>query len=187
MSGNNKAFIKLNSKMVIEMVISNLSRIVSEIIISANISEDYEQFGFPVVSDEIPQQGPLGGILAGLKASSSDANIVVACDMPFLNIPLLKFLTTQIKGNDIVIPVIDGKMEPLHAVYSKNCIEPIENQFKENNFKVISFFENVKVDYVEEDVIKMFDPEKLSFFNLNTAEDVKRAREIYGWGEHYAK
>lgn len=178
MGGNSKAFIKLNSKTVIETVISNLSKVVSEIIISANIPEDYRQFGFSVVKDEIPQQGPLGGILAGLKASSSDTNIVVACDMPFLNIPLLNFLTTQTKDNDVVIPVVDGKMEPLHAVYSKRCIGPIEEQFKENDFKVISFFKNVKVDYVEEDIIKTFDPEKLSFFNLNTAEDVERAREI---------
>jgi molybdopterin-guanine dinucleotide biosynthesis protein A len=77
-----------------------------------------------------------------------------------------------------VVPRLDGLVEPLHAVYSKSCLAPIERLLKQGNMEVRVLFDLVRVRYVESDEIDRFDPEHLSFFNINTEADLERARQI---------
>jgi molybdopterin-guanine dinucleotide biosynthesis protein A len=81
-------------------------------------------------------------------------------------------------GFDVVIPRIGDQMEPLHAVYSKNCIAPMESLIMQDNLKVTAFFDSVKVRYVGKEELDRFDPERLSFFNINTEADLKKARML---------
>ena len=132
-----------------------------------------------VVSDIYPDKGALGGIYTGLVASGSFHNLVVACDMPFLNPSLLRYLIKVSPGFDVVIPRVEKvKLEPLHVVYSKNCLTPILQQIQQGNLKVNGFLGQVKVRYVEEAEIEEFDAEHLSFFNINTSADLRRARAM---------
>lgn len=125
----------------------------------------------------------MGGILAGLVASTSFHNLIVACDMPFLNVELLRYLMSVAGptggGVDVVIAESPEGPEPLHAVYSKNCISPIEKRLAEGDFRIISFFDEVKVKYIGVDEVTKLDPHLLSFFNINTLEDLAYARKIY--------
>jgi molybdopterin-guanine dinucleotide biosynthesis protein A len=130
------------------------------------------------VVDLYPETGSLIGIYTGLVHSSNFLNLVVACDMPFLNLELLRYMIKVAPGFDVVVPGIGDKMEPLHAVYSKNCIKPMEDLIKQGNLKVTGFFDSVKVRYVGEEELNRFDPEHLSFFNINTEADLKRARML---------
>jgi molybdopterin-guanine dinucleotide biosynthesis protein A len=180
--GRDKISEKIGNASLLEQVVSRIEALVGEIILVTA-----EERSFPPlkcsrkimkVSDIYPGNGSLGGIHAGLTASSSFHNVVVAADMPFLNQSLLQYIFDVSDGFDFVLPRIETFFEPLHAVYSKNCIEPAESIMKRRRKAIVGLFDHVRVRYVEVDEIDKFDPRHLSFFNINTEEDLKLAREI---------
>jgi molybdopterin-guanine dinucleotide biosynthesis protein A len=133
-----------------------------------------------VVSDVFPGQGSLGGIYTGLVESDSFYNLIVAADMPFLNEPLLRYMIERADGYDFVLPRVNGLFEPLHAVYSKNCIAPIKTILEQGKRMIIELFNYVKVRYIETEEVERFDPKHRSFFNINTKEDLELAKKIAG-------
>jgi molybdopterin-guanine dinucleotide biosynthesis protein A len=182
--GREKHLEKLAGKSLIERVMSQLSSLSSEILLvisqkQARISsQSYTHPEAKTVVDFYPGRGSLGGIYTGLVYSKTMQNLVVACDMPFLNPALLRYMISCSPGFDVVIPRIGDNIEPLHAIYSKNCVRPIEEQLKRDNLKIAAFFDSVKVRYIEKKEIERFDPEHLSFFNVNTAADLEKAGRL---------
>ena len=180
--GHEKALETVGNKSLIQWVVFSLSFFSSDIIIVTAAKQFLSQFiGYPklrIVTDDYPGKGPLGGIYTGLAASDSFYNLVVACDMPFLNQALLDYMI-QISANfDLVVPRLGNMVEPLHAVYSKGCLAPIECLLKQGNLSVRELFTLVKVRYVEATEINRFDPKHLSFFNVNTEADLETARKV---------
>lgn len=181
--GKNKAFLQLGSRSVIEHTISRVLGVVDDLLLVANNVEEYRDLPvepMKLVQDLIPYRGPLGGILSGLEVSTTYINLIVACDMPFLNPFLLNFLLTQIHGYDAVIPMTEAGPEPLHAVYTKSCVPAIKKAVSQGETRVISFFDQVEIEYVDQETLQFYDPENLSLFNINTLEDLERARDILG-------
>ena len=136
------------------------------------------------VADVYPGKGPLGGIYSGLVASSTSQAIVAGCDTPFLSVSLLRYMTQICATCDIVVPRIKDKVEPLCAIYSKSCLAPTRELLKQNGLRIIELFPMVRVRYIEQDEIDSFDPEHLSFFNINSQADLDRARGLAtekGW------
>ncbi len=133
-----------------------------------------------ITTDLYPGKSALGGIYTGLVSSASPNNLVVAADMPFLNPALLRHLMDLSTGFDVVIPLVNGEIEPLHAVYSRDCAEPIRAQLEEGSLRIRDFLGRVRVRYVESAEVERFDPKHLSFFNINTSADLRRARSILG-------
>jgi molybdopterin-guanine dinucleotide biosynthesis protein A len=138
--------------------------------------DDYQEAR--IVTDIYPGRGVLGGIYTGLAESSSSYNLVVAGDMPFLNQALLRYMVGLSAGFDLVVPRLGELVEPLHAVYARNCLPHIERMLKRGVLEVRALFELVRVRYVEAEEIDRFDPGHLSFFNVNTEADLERARQI---------
>ncbi len=169
--GSNKAFLELKGKTFIELQIELLREMFDEIFISANTSSEYEYLNLPIFKDVYPGKGPLGGIYTSLINSSSLHTFMLACDMPFVGPELIKHLKDLTKEYDVVIPKSEKGLEPLHAFYSKNCIDPIKRSLDENNLRIISFFPHVKVKIVELDSMASSDRFKNSIKNLNTIDD----------------
>jgi len=180
--GYEKTLETVGDKSLIQWVVCSLGFLNSDIIIVTAAKQFFPQFvGCPklkMVTDTYPGKGPLGGIYTGLAASESFYNLVVACDMPFLNQALLNYMIQNSTGFDLVVPRLGNMVEPLHAVYSKSCLAPIECLLKQGNLKIHELFTLVKVRYVETAEINRFDPEHLSFFNVNTETDLETAREV---------
>ncbi len=180
--GHKKAQTIVGKKSLLQRVLDSLVSFGSEIIVVTSEKESFPLLtNYPkhrVVSDIYSGKGPLGGIFTGLTVSHSLFNIVVACDMPFLNQGLLSYMTQLAPSFDLVIPRLGNMVEPLHAVYSRNCLSVIEQMIKQDNLSVYRLLSLVKVRYVNNDEIDRFDPEHLSFFNINTQADLKRAREL---------
>jgi molybdopterin-guanine dinucleotide biosynthesis protein A len=178
--GRDKGQLKLDDRSLFEIVSAKLTLIFDKIVVVTNTPESFDAYKeFQIVTDEIPFQGPLGGILAGLSASPREYNLVIAYDMPFLNLDLIEFLFTQASSADVVIPCSEKGIEPLFAVYSRNCIPAIRDKMRSGEKRVISFFDEVKVKYVAKEVIEAIDPGYLSFFNVNTEQDWERAKKIH--------
>jgi molybdopterin-guanine dinucleotide biosynthesis protein A len=167
---------------LLQRVLSQLAPFNGDVIIVTAGDKSLPQIngyrGFRIVTDIYPGKGVLGGIYTGLVASSSRDNLVVACDMPFLNQALLRYMMELSVGFDLVVPRLGDLVEPLHAVYSKGCLVPMERLLKQDNLEVRALFEMVKVRYVDSDEIDRFDPQHLSFFNVNTEADLEKARQI---------
>ncbi len=169
--GSNKAFLKLKGKTFIELQIELLRKIFDEIFISANTPSEYEYLNLPVFKDVYPGKGPLGGIYTSLINASSYHTFMLACDMPFVGLELIKHLKDLTKKFDVVIPKSERGLEPLHAFYSKNCIDPIRRELEEDNLRIISFFPHVNVKIVELDKLTTSDSFNNSIKNLNTRDE----------------
>ena len=180
--GQDKALETIGNKSLLHWVVSYLSLFKSNIIIvtaekqSLSQLTDYPQLR--IVTDAYPDKGPLAGIYTGLAASDSFYNLVVACDMPFLNYALLDYMLQISADFDLVIPRLGDMVEPLHAVYSKTCLPPIKSLLEQGNLNIRGLFSLVRVRYVEATEINRFDPEHLSFFNINTEADLDKARQM---------
>lgn len=180
--GYDKVLEKVGNASLLEQVISRLDSFSDNIIIVTAKERTFEPLAshpkIKIISDILPGQGSLGGIYTGLVESESFHNLVVAADMPFLNEPLLRYMIEASDGFDFVLPRVNNLYEPLHAVYSRNCILPIETIFKNGRKVIIDLFDHVKVKFIEAEEVDRLDPHHLSFFNINTKEDLEKARKI---------
>jgi molybdopterin-guanine dinucleotide biosynthesis protein A len=176
--GRDKAFLELGGTAVIERVISALGGITERLIIVTDDPLKYAGYGLETASDIYPGVGVLGGIHTGLSYMREDSGFFCACDMPFINPDLVKFIIEKRGRASAAVPRVGGELEPLFAVYSKNCLKPAEDAIKAGEKRIISFFDNIKVKEIPEAEIKSIDPDLLSFMNLNTPEDLKRAGAI---------
>ncbi len=177
--GQDKILMTVAGDHLLERTVRKLSEINDELIlVLAQNQQNPVSQSFPKVKTAIDFQsgkGPLIGIYSGMKISNDNHCITVACDMPFLNIELLRYMTNMASEFDAVIPLIRGEVEPLHAIYSKSCLKIIENMIENNDLKVRNLLNQVKVRYIEETEIRTFDPEYLSWFNINTPDDLRKA------------
>ena len=182
--GYDKVLERVGNTSLLEQVISRIDSFSKDIIIVTAKKRTFASLAdhpkIKVISDILPGQGSLGGIYTGLKKSDSFYNLVVAADMPFLNESLLRYIIEVSNGYDFVLPKVNDLYEPLHAVYSRNCISPIETILKQGKKVIIELFNYVKVRYIGAEEIDRFDPQRLSYFNINTKEDMELARRIAG-------
>ena len=179
--GRSKALQVIEGKSLIQWVIDRLATLSTEIIIATAHGEAIpcsSAVRTKTVADIYPGKGPLVGIYSGLIASSTSRAIVVGCDTPFLSVSLLEYMTQICSTFDVIVPRINNKLEPLCAVYSKNCSSPIQSLLEQDELRIRKLFSMVKVKYVKEDEINRFDPEHLSFFNINSQADLDRARKL---------
>jgi len=177
-SDQDKAILELNGKHLIDIVISKLKHIVGDNIIIVGPPEKYPSYK-QVVPDLFNQRGLLVGLYSGLKASASRYSLVVGCDMPFLKLELLQYMVGKTDSNDIIIPrYAKSYVEPLCAIYSKACLEVMKRNIESGILSIRKIIPYLKVKYIEEEEIKMVDPDFNSFFNINYKEDFIRAEEL---------
>ena len=180
--GSDKATEKIDAQTLIQHSVKSLLGFGDEIIVVTAPGKTELGLGdFPqvrVVEDSATGKGPIMGIYTGLSASNSELNLVVACDMPFLNLDLIKFMVSQANACDAVIPRLGGLMEPLHAIYSRSAKNSALELIDSGSFSLSQLIKRILVRFVDEGEIDVYDPERLSFFNINFPEDLVKARQI---------
>ena len=179
--GRIKALEIIGGKRLIERVVERLEPVTNQLLIVTS----QENPDLPVtvkaevLIDVYPGKGPLGGIYTGLLASRSPQSIVVACDMPFVNSELLRYMVELCQDFDAVVPrSANGLIEPLHAIYSRSCQTDIKARLENNELGMTSFLDTMRVRYVEAAECQRFDSQLLSFFNINRQADLERAIEL---------
>jgi molybdopterin-guanine dinucleotide biosynthesis protein A len=178
--GTDKAKVKLDGESVmIQTIAEKLSLISDDIVVSTN-GRRYEDITVPVrwATDVTPGAGSLMGLYSGLLAVKHDYAIAVACDMPFINIELLKYMMSLPRDYDALLPRIGDNTEQLHSIYSKSCLPKMEKFLDSGRLKITAFIDEINVKYIPEEIIDRYDPQHLSFFNVNTAEQLKQAQDI---------
>ena len=181
--GSNKAIAELNGKALISLSLNVLNPLVNELIVVVANHEQAKllplEAKVKVVVDQYPNCGSLGGIYSGLNEIKNEWAFVSACDMPFLNRNLITDMAELRDGHDIVAPIIDNRPEPTHAMYHKSCLRSINEQLNSNEFKITMFYNKMNVKEVHSDFIDKIDPGRWSFFNVNTPEDMIKAKQNY--------
>lgn len=173
--GVNKAFIEFGGRRLIEATVDCLRVLFPEVLIIANDPPRYAYLGVKVIPDLIPDSGSLGGIYTGLSAASYPTCFFVACDMPFLNADLITLLVREAEGWDVVVPRVNGDLQPLHAVYAKSCLPLIKESIEASVLKIARFFPKAKVKIIEESALRAIDPDLLGFVNVNTPLELEQA------------
>jgi len=178
-SGTNKAFINVGGKRILDRTYEIFDSIFDEIILVTNDPLKYLEWDLHIVSDIFPHRSSLTGIHTGLFFTNNFHTFITACDIPFLKKELVETIINNIEtGIDVIIPETLNGMEPLCAVYSKRCLKPVENNLIQKELKIEQFFKNVRVKKLSENILREKDPDLISFFNINTPNDLARAKKI---------
>jgi molybdopterin-guanine dinucleotide biosynthesis protein A len=172
-----KAFVEIEGKPLIARTLEVFRRLFSEVILVTRTPDPYRRFGVRLVEDLLEQRGPLTGIYSGLSAIEAPFGMVVACDMPFLHEGLIRRMLDLAEGCDIVIPRREGRVEPLHALYSKGLLPTMRELLNKGIQTPQALLPAARVRVVEEAEWLRFDPEGKVFINLNTQEDLARVQE----------
>jgi molybdopterin-guanine dinucleotide biosynthesis protein A len=182
MGGRPKALLELSGRRIIERVVSALEAAVDDLLVVTNTPELYAFLGQPMVPDVYPDHGSLGGIYSGLRAAPGEAAFTVACDMPFLRPEIVRLVVDRAGAGDVVIPRVGGQYETLHAVYRKTCLPPIEERLTQGRLKITDFFGAVRVAVIEEAELTPYGDPAVVFMNVNTPEELERARVLAAQG-----
>lgn len=170
--GYDKAFIKIKGASLIKRQLNTLKKLFKNLIIVTNNPDNYRFKGIKVIPDIIPNRGPLSGIYSGLMASNTLYNFVLACDMPFINSELIKYMIKSKDKFDAVVPKLKKGYETLFAIYSRNCLPIIYETINKNNFKVRNIFSKIKLKKIGEQEISKFGDPGILFMNINTKDDL---------------
>ncbi len=161
---------------MIDHVLRALRMVVTRIIVVTNSPKAYASYDdIEVTTDACGCRGSLVGLYSGLLQSRDEDNIVVACDMPFLNPRLISYMIGLANEYDVVLPKAGEYIEPLHAVYNRGLLPVIEDSIKREDLRIRSIFTGHRIRYVTEEEIDRFDPMRRSFINLNTPEEYEEA------------
>jgi molybdopterin-guanine dinucleotide biosynthesis protein A len=172
--GSNKALVEIEGVRLIERVVGVMKSIFHRVILLTNTPEEYTYLRLPMVEDLIKGLGPMGGIYTGLMTMSDETGFLVACDMPFLSGKLIRHMVEVRDDFDTVVPRMDWMLEPLHALYSKKCIPVIREAIEERQYQIAKCFARMRVRYMDEEEIRLWDQDLRSLFNINKPQDLPR-------------
>lgn len=162
--GSNKALVMYKGKRLVDNAIQVVQNYTETILISSNVS--IPNTIFSIIPDDIKNIGPIGGLFSSLKASNTDINIVIPCDVPHIETNLYKILIDNSDNVDAVIPRLpNGKLEPLIACYNKSIIPIIEKSINSGDYKLVNLLQKLNVKYIDVANIKQFK-------NINTPTDL---------------
>lgn len=179
--GQDKALVEVGGEPLLARVVGRLAQVCAEVLVVGRAAGPPLPAPAKFVLDLIPGQAALGGLYTAVSAAACPLVIVVACDMPFVDPTLLRFLLGFTgDGVDAVVPLVRGEPQPLHAVYSRACAGGAAAQIMTGDLKMAKLLDRLRVRYVAEAELRAVDPELRSFFNINTPADLELARSLAG-------
>ncbi|MGD8633078.1 MAG: molybdenum cofactor guanylyltransferase [Anaerolineales bacterium] len=178
--GRDKALVKLNGRPLIEHVIERTRGLGEDLLITTNDPERLEYLGIRLVGDRSPGAGALHGLATALQAAEGEDVLLLACDAPFANRGLLEYIIAHRHQGDVIIPEHAGRYEPLQALYNRSrCLPAVDEALRSGEKRMISYFSSVRVYPIGAKIIRQFDKAGVSFFNINTEDDLREAEEIF--------
>jgi molybdenum cofactor guanylyltransferase len=183
--GQNKALMKMGGVTVIERITNELDKIVDDLLIVTNSFHEYDFLKIQMVEDEQKGKGPLAGIHAGLKASLSEQNMIVACDMPFISTSMGRFLLAELRDYQVAIPKLDGRIHPLFGAYRKDALPIVSQCLVKNELRIQSLLHHLQVEMITEEMLlkEGIQVKESAVFNMNNQIDYEKALQL-GFDEY---
>jgi len=174
--GTNKSLLRINDVKVIDRVTEELKEVTDNVIVIANEHKPYKYLNLPLYRDRYRDAGPLAGIESAMHHVQADAYLFAACDMPFANQAVYRFLLDQLEDYHAVVPKYKGRVHPLSSIYKRDCLPIIQKKLDEADLRVRSFYEDIDINFVDSfSQVSESDLEK-HFFNMNNPEQYERAK-----------
>jgi molybdopterin-guanine dinucleotide biosynthesis protein A len=173
--GTPKALLLFDDEPLIVHIVATLQRMFAEVVVVGAPGQDLPSMPVTTIRDEVPYQGPVGGIFYGLTAAGRETAFVTSCDSAFLSVDLISHLVSQISEHDVVVPHWQGRFQPLQAVYRRSVLPLLAAQLERGELRPVHLFDKVRTRRIDEEEIRRFDPEGWSFFNMNAPEDYAEA------------
>jgi molybdenum cofactor guanylyltransferase len=182
--GQPKALLPFGGEPLIVHNVRALREYFPDIVVVAAPDQELPALSATVVHDEVAYQGPVGGILYGLRAASHEFCFVTSCDAPFLNLSLVAYFLSLIENYDVVVPFWEERLQPLQAVYRRSVIPLLQDQLERNELRPVFLYKKVRTYEVPAEDIRRFDPEGLSFRNMNSPADYEAALALWQQRSH---
>jgi molybdopterin-guanine dinucleotide biosynthesis protein A len=171
--GRDKAFLPIGGVPIFERVLEVLKRHLEKVILIGDRPERFTRYGLPVHPDLYPGSS-LGGLYTGLHVSETRYIFAAPCDLPFASDDLLQYVISLREEFDVVVPMTGGDPEPLFALYSKDCLNPMRELLEAGNFRIFDFYPRIRVRRVLETDLRHLDGSDKAFLNVNTPEEYER-------------
>lgn len=177
----NKAFAEVSGQKLIENILGKVTETFDEVVLVTNDPDAYSGYAkekIRLVTDIIPNKGPLSGIHTGLFRASNDLVLTVPCDMPFLSMELGLHMIGMLEERDGVVPRIGSFFQPLFAAYSRRCLPVIEESLLSDRLKISAIYRLLDILYINENQIRRFGDPAVLFYNINNRDDLKNAERL---------
>lgn len=195
--GKNKALSRVGGKTILDRTLLSFGTLFPETMVVTKTPLEYLAWNTLIVTDIYSARSPLAGLHAGLTYTQTPYIFITACDTPFLKTALIEIILKELDAkSDIIVPETEKGLQPLCAVYSRQCLPIIEKQLRQEaaatcnaadgskkrilnqGLKILNIYDYVRVKKIPEKRFLSLDPELLSFFNVNTPEDFVLAEQI---------
>lgn len=180
--GTAKCLLPFDGEPLIAHLVQRLASSFNDVVVVAGLEQELPPLPARIVRDELPHQGPVGGIFYGLRAAAEEVSFVTACDAPFLSLALIEFLLSQLGDADVGVPFWQERLQPLHAVYRKSVLPFLKQQLEERQLRPTLFYDRVKTRVIAEAELSAVDPDGLSFININTPAEYQDALQRWRAG-----
>jgi len=177
--GRPKALLPFDGEPLIVHIVRILQRLFTDIVVVAAPEQTLPPLSATLVRDAVAYQGPVGGIYYGLQTARAEVCFITSCDAPFLNLELITYLIAQIADYDVVVPYWQDRLQPLHAVYQRSVTSLLRAQLERGELRLTSLYQKIRARQVGAAELCRFDPEGLSFRNLNSPEDYQSALALW--------
>ena len=179
--GVDKAMLSVGGAPLLQTTVQRVSQVCRRVIVAVDRPGRYRRLGLPArfVADALPGLGPLAGLQSGLRACSSEYALVVACDLPFLNVELLRYMAGLPRSYQALVPRSASRDHPLHAVYARSCLPEVDALLATGGGSMKQLLERLDVRRLDERDLHQIDPDGLSLLNLNDEADLQRARSLW--------
>jgi molybdenum cofactor guanylyltransferase len=179
MAGADKSLLLIEGQRIIDREIAALRHVADSLMIVGGEQTRFAELGIRAVPDAVTGCGALGGIYSALVASEHPRTLVVACDMPFLNVPLLQRLVRPSSPHvDVVMPRTHEGLQPLCAVYTARSADALRRRIARGLLKAATLGEDLRVEEIGPEELATYDPDGLMFVNVNTPHDYERAKDL---------
>jgi molybdopterin-guanine dinucleotide biosynthesis protein A len=179
--GENKAFLRVGGRRIIDRLFETFSGLFEETILVTNRPGEFLDLDTLIVTDIFPVRSSLTGLHTGLFHASRPFAFFAACDAPFLKREIVELVLSGVAsdpGTDIVMPRTGAGYEPLCAAYSRRCLKAAEEHLKQGKLKIQLALKQARTRFIAEEALRERDPGLVSFFNVNTPEDLARAESM---------
>ena len=178
-AGADKAFERIGDTSIFEHIYGIFREHFEQILLVTNHPEKFMAWDIPMAADLFNFRSSLTGLHTGLFYTSTPYAFFAACDTPFLKKEMIQAVLSAVEPNlDIVVPQTELGFEPLCAAYSRRCLKPVQIQLEKKQFQIQRLFKAMRTQKILEPHLREIDPDLISFFNINTPEDLEQARQM---------
>lgn len=174
--GQDKALLRLGEESLSECLIRHMQQCFESTILS--VRESKTSIPFSQLCDLGGSHGPMIGVATAMKTVSTPWLFVIGCDMPFVSLSLIAAMAECRNGQHIVAPKVHGVVQPLFAFYAKSCLPVLESHIQQGQRSLKKVMAELDAEIFNEALCKRHDPALLSFFDLDTIDDLARARRL---------